>query len=114
MSYYASFNDVFLPTSWLSMQSHILHHLARTLDLSCRSGLFPLDCEAYPPQSDSQRTSIGIRSLNGSVTLVGPSPIRALYLQYSAFLRLASKAISWEYQLSPVRLAFHPYPQLIP
>ena len=29
------------PTSWLSVQSHFLSHLAHLWDLDCRSGLFP-------------------------------------------------------------------------
>jgi type II secretory pathway pseudopilin PulG len=29
------------PTSWLSVRSHLLCHLAMFRDLSCRSGLFP-------------------------------------------------------------------------
>ena len=43
VSYYALFKWVAAskPTSWLSMQFHILFHLTILWDLSCRSGLFP-------------------------------------------------------------------------
>ena len=43
VSCYALFEGVAAskPTSWLSLQSDFLSHLARLWDLSCRSGLFP-------------------------------------------------------------------------
>ena len=43
VSCYALFEGVAAskPTSWLSLQSDFLSHLARLGDLSCRSGLFP-------------------------------------------------------------------------
>ena len=43
VSCYALFEGVAAsePTSWLSVQSDFLSHLARLWDLSCRSGLFP-------------------------------------------------------------------------
>ena len=43
VSCYALFEGVAAsePTSWLSVQSDFLSHLARLGDLSCRSGLFP-------------------------------------------------------------------------
>ena len=43
VSCYALFEGVAAskPTSWLSVQSHFLSHLAHLWDLDCRSGLFP-------------------------------------------------------------------------
>ena len=43
VSYYALFEGVAAskPTSWLSLQLHIISHSAVFWDLSCRSGLFP-------------------------------------------------------------------------
>jgi hypothetical protein len=76
-------------------------------------GSFPLDCETHLPQSDCQSTPSGIRSLVGLGNLSGPQVHPVLYLR-----RVPSdaspKAISGRTSYLPVRLAFHPYPQLIP
>ena len=52
------------PTSWLSVQLHILETTQSTLGtLADGLGCFPFDYEAYPPQSDSRAEPYGIRSL---------------------------------------------------
>ena len=45
-------------------------------------GCFPFDYEAYPPQSDSQAWSNGIRSLIGFGSLVRPLVHSVLYHHY--------------------------------
>ena len=60
------------PTSWLFMQHHILLSTKSKLGtLAGGLGCFPLDYEAYPPQSGSCGTVYGIRSL----TVIG-IPVR--------------------------------------
>src|SRR5690606_41362217 len=44
-------------------------------------GFFPLDYGAYPPQSDSHRTTNGIRSLKEFGNLSGPLARSVLYLR---------------------------------
>jgi hypothetical protein len=55
----------------------------------------------------------GIRSLTGFGNLVGPLAQSVLY-PHSLFLEASPKAISGRTSYFRVRLAFHPYPQLIP
>ena len=55
----------------------------------------------------------GIRSLIGFGKLVGPLAHSVLYLHYS-LPEASPKAISGRTSYLQVRLAFHPYPQLIP
>src|SRR5699024_7875510 len=77
-------------------------------------GCFPLDNEPYHPLSDSQDKVIGIRSLTEFGNPIrAPSPISALP---PILLRLEAspKAISERTSYLRVRLAFHPYPHLIP
>src|SRR5699024_3988641 len=74
----------------------------------------PLDNETYHPLSDSQDKVIGIRSLTECGNPIrAPSPISALP---PILLRLEAspKAISERTSYLRVRLAFHPYPHLIP
>jgi len=60
------------PTSWVSMQLHILKSTQSELGtLAGGPGCFPFDYGAYPPQSDSRDKFRGIRSL----TIVG-IPVR--------------------------------------
>ena len=62
------------PTSWLSVQLHILCATESGLGtLADGLGCLPLDHEAYPPRSDSRAWRGGIRSL----TDVG-IPVRTL------------------------------------
>ncbi len=66
------------------MKSHFLstEHYLGTLaaDLGC----FPFDYEAYPPQSDSHATPVGIRSLVKVGTRVWALAFSVLYPQQSA------------------------------
>ena len=55
----------------------------------------------------------GIRSLNGFGNLVGPLAQSVLYL-HRLSPEASPKAISRSTSYLRVRLAFHPYPQLIP
>src|SRR5699024_5714600 len=77
-------------------------------------GCFPLDYESYHTQSDSQREVAGIRSLNelGNPMRV-PRSISALPPVLTPF-EASPKAISVRTSYIRVRLAFHPYPHLIP
>ena len=56
-------------------------------------GYFPFENEAYPSLSDSRGTDIGIRSLVGFTSLVGPLAHSVLYPQY-LLLEASPKAIS--------------------
>src|SRR3954453_4090380 len=76
-------------------------------------GCFPLDYEAYPPQSHCRANSTGIRSLADFSKLVGPLGHPVLYLRYPPH-DAAPKCISGRTSYHGVSLSFHPYPQLIP
>src|SRR5699024_6363215 len=77
-------------------------------------GSFPLDNEPYHPLSDSHDKVIGIRSLTEfGNSISAPSSISALPPILRA-LEASPKAISESTSYLRVRLAFHPYPQLIP
>ena len=82
----------------------------RTLadDLGCS----PLDHEAYPPQSHSRAPRHGIRSLIGFGRTPVPLAHSVLYHR-DASSGAAPKCISGRTSYLQVRLAFHPYPQLI-
>ncbi len=76
-------------------------------------GCFPLDYEAYPPQSHSRQTPRGIRSLVGFGA--GPPALaHPVLYHHAALCEAAPKCISGRTSYLRVRLAFHPYPQLIP
>ena len=77
-------------------------------DLGCS----PLDHEAYPPQSHSQAPRHGIRSLVGFGRAPAPLAHPVLYHR-DASSGAAPKCISGRTSYLRVRLAFHPYPQLI-
>jgi hypothetical protein len=76
-------------------------------------GCSPLDDEAYPPPSHSQGPRIGIRSLVGFGSAPAPLAHPVLYHRY-ATSGAAPQCISGRTSYLRVRLAFHPYPQLIP
>src|SRR5699024_12367589 len=77
-------------------------------------GCFPLDNAHYHPLSDSQEQVIGIRSLSEFGNPIrAPSSIRALPPILRA-LEASPKAISERTSYLRVRVAFHPYPHLIP
>ena len=99
------------PTSWLSAYLHIVLHLDTNWDLSCRSGLFPLDNEIYLTLSDSLAHSSAILSLIDVGSLSTPRPFSALP---AVNIRKASpKAISGRTSYIRVRLEFLRYPQVI-
>ena len=76
-------------------------------------GSFPFDYGPYHPQSDSQVVVVGIRSLNGFGSLVGPLVHSVLYPQLNS-LEAIPKYISRSTSYLQVWLAFHPYPHVIP
>jgi hypothetical protein len=102
------------PTSWLFSRIDPLSHSAIVRVLSCGSGLFP-----------SRRRSLALAvSLAGlsalafavwleSVTSTWPLPHPALYLQ-GRCTAAVPQYISGRTSYLRVRLAFHPYPQVLP
>jgi hypothetical protein len=81
-------------------------------DLSWRSGLFPSRRWSLAPTvSLPALTSAGIGGLIGFGKLAPPSPVRALPPAPAA--EAVPKDISGRTSYLRVRLAFHPYPQLI-
>ena len=80
--------------------------------LACDLGCFPLDNGAYPPLSHSPGPLQGIRGLVEFGKLTPPSSSSAL--PPCNYLKAAPKCISGRTSYLRVRLAFHPYPQLIP
>ena len=78
------------PTSWLFTQLHILQPLSSKLGtLADGLGCYPLDYEAYPPQSDSCDTTCGIRSL-----IVVGIPVRTLEQSVLYLRRLINTRLS--------------------
>lgn len=75
-------------------------------------GCSPLDPGSSHPESDSRGPAGGIRSWSGFGNLYGPSPNPSLYLRRLP-PEARPKAISGRTSYLRVRLAFHPYPQLI-
>ena len=80
--------------------------------LACDLGCFPFDNGAYPSLSHCQATLYGIRILVGFGKLTPPSPSSDLPPQSK--LDAVPKYISGRTSYLRVRLAFYPYPQLIP
>ena len=76
-------------------------------------GCFPFDDEAYPPPSHSRRYQPGIRSLVGFGT-GSPALAHPVLYHRAARVEAAPQCISGRTSYLRVRLAFHPYPQLIP
>jgi hypothetical protein len=75
---------------------------------------FSLSTMKLIPHSLTPKTYFhGVRSLNGFGNLVGPLVQSVLYRPGSC-LEASPKAISGRTSYLRVRLAFHPYPQLIP
>ena len=114
MSYYALFQGWLLlsqPPSCLCETTSFTteHRLGTLADVL---GCFPFDHGAYPPQSDCCNVPFGIRSLMGFGNPVRPLALSVLYPQ--GLNRNASpKTISGRTSYLRVRLAFHPYPQVI-
>src|SRR5215510_2769507 len=68
------------PTSSLSVQRHILSTQSHLVALAGGLGCCPLGYEAYPPQPECRGTgTLGIRSLIGFGSLVGPLSHSVLY-----------------------------------
>ena len=85
------------PTSSLSKQDHILSTKRYLGTLAGDLGCFPLDYEAYPPQSDSRDNgSAGIRSLIEFSILVRTLVHSVLYPQRLLNTRLALKLFRGE------------------
>src|SRR5699024_12387251 len=109
-------NGVFLYANFLVVlaTSHPVPLIVYLVTLADGLGCFPLDYESYHTQSDSQREVAGIRSLNelGNPMRV-PRSISALPPVLTPF-EASPKAISERTSYIRVRLAFHPYPHLIP
>ena len=76
-------------------------------------GSFPLDDETHLPPSNCRRRAAGIRSLVGFGKSLTPSPIQCS-TSGTVSCNARPKAISGRTSYLPVRLAFHPYPQVIP
>ena len=114
VSYYALFQGWLLlsqPPSCLSDKtSFTTEHRLGTLavDLGC----FPFDHGAYPPQSDCCAVRRGIRSLIGFGNPVRPLALSVLYPP-GLTCNASPQTISGRTSYLRVRLAFHPYPQLI-
>ena len=114
VSYYALFQGWLLlsqPPSCLGeMTSFTTKHRLGTLadDLGC----CPFDDGAYPPPSDCCYVHSGIRSLMGFGNPVRPLALSVLYPQ-NLRRNASPQAISRRTSYLQVRLAFHPYPQLI-
>ena len=72
----------------------------------------PYDNEAYPSLSDSRNVRRGIRSLMGFSNLVRPLALSVLYPR-GLNIEASPRTISGRTSYLWVRLAFHPYPQLI-
>jgi hypothetical protein len=114
VSYYALFQGWLLlsqpPSCLCDMTSFTTEHQLGTLAVVL--GCFPFDNGAYPPLSDCYDVRLGIRSLMGFGNPVRPLALSVLYPQGSN--RNASpQTISGRTSYLQVRLAFHPYPQLI-
>ena len=80
--------------------------------LACGLGCFPLDNGAYPPLSHCPGPSCGIRGLVKFGRLTPPYLSSALPPQ--DYPNAVPKYISGRTSYLRVRLAFYPYPQLIP
>ena len=114
MSYYALFQGWLLlsqpPSCLCDETSFTTEHILGTLAVGL--GCFPFDDEAYPPPSDCYDVRLGIRSLMGFGKPVSPLALSVLYPQ--GLNRNASpQTISGRTSYLQVRLAFHPYPQVI-
>ena len=114
MSYYALFQGWLLlsqpPSCFCDKTSFTTEHRLGTLtvDLGC----FPFDHGAYPPQSDCRLIRHGIRSLMEFGNPVRPLALSVLYPR-GLTNDASPQTISGRTSYLRVRLAFHPYPQLI-
>jgi hypothetical protein len=114
VSYYALFQGWLLlsqpPSCLCDMTSFTTEHRLGTLAVAL--GCFPFDNGAYPPLSDCRHVHPGIRSLMGFGNPVRPLALSVLYPQ-DLNVDASPQTISGRTSYLRVRLAFHPYPQLI-
>jgi len=114
VSYFALFQGWLLlsqpPSCLCDMTSFTTERLLGTL--ADVLGCFPFDNGAYPPLSDCYVVHSGIRSLMGFGKLVSPLALSVLYPQ-NLKRNASPQTISGRTSYLQVRLAFHPYPQLI-
>ena len=114
MSYYALFQGWLLlsqpPGCHCDLTSFPTEHRFGTL--ADGLGCFPFDDGAYPPPSDCWIIHHGIRSLMGFGKPVSPLALSVLYPRDSRS-NASPQTISGRTSYLQVRLAFHPYPQLI-
>ena len=102
------------PTSWLSSQLHILPHLTRTSGPKLMVRAVPLSTTDLSTRGLTPGHQVhGIRSLTRLGNPCGPRTLSVLYLRDSK-PEASPKAISGRTSYLRVRLAFHPYPHLIP
>jgi hypothetical protein len=102
------------PTSWLSRQSDHLSHYSSDLGaLAGDLGCFPLDDESSHPPSHYAADLVAFTVWLGSVSALPPRPSSSLPPRAHT-LRAEPQSISGRTSYLRVRLAFHPYPQLIP
>ena len=101
------------PTSWLSGPSdHLSHYSPHLGALAGGLGCFPLDDESSHPPSHFRRRLAAFAVWLESVSALPPRPSSALPPR--ALLSGAEpQSISGRTSYLRVRLAFHPYPQLI-
>jgi hypothetical protein len=114
VSYYALFQGWLLlsqpPSCLCETTSFTTEHRLGTLAVAL--GCFPFDNGAYPPLSDCRHVHPGIRSLMGFGNPVRPLALSVLYPQ-DLNVDASPQTISGRTSYLRVRLAFHPYPQLI-
>ena len=101
------------PTSWLSGQRDHLSHYSRHFGtLAAGLGCFPLDRESSHPRSHSRTPLVAFAVWLGLVSALPPHP-SSLPTSTSVLSRAEPQSISGRTSYLRVRLAFHPYPQLI-
>ena len=115
VSYYALFKCMAAskPTSQLSMKPHILSHLIWIQGPQMVVWVVSLSTIRLIPHSLTPKSKYGIRSLIGVGNARRPQTIQcSTPILFS--LKASPKAISRRTSYLCVRLAFHPYPQVIP
>ena len=101
------------PTSWLSGEINFLSHLARFRDLRWRSGLFPSRHMKLSPHGlTASSNNTDYSEFDSCRQLSPPNANQCSTRQLS--MGAIPKYISRRTSYLRVRLAFHPYPQVIP
>ena len=105
------------PTSWLSERSdHLSHYSTHLGTLAVGLGCFPLDDESSHPPSHYTFALVAFTVWLGSVSALPPYPSSSLPPRAPRACALTCaepQSISGRTSYLRVRLAFHPYPQLI-